>query len=290
MTTTTTKTQTESATPSWASRGPRAIPKIDVPRARSLDAHGDITANTRLLVVFLVTRPFVALVSFIAMAQTGTWIATPIVVWFMYGSTLTAIHHLIHSSLGLTPRWRHLWLTVLGCLVGESAHGMMATHVLHHRDGSDSPDPEGYLEHLTWGELPVGAFKFRYRLALWGWNHGTSRRRVGTEMGIYVLAHVAAVALLPVTPLVLIYLALMHAGSIGFAVLLSKGPQTNFGREIESPLMIVHSEVLAFALFNHHFHLEHHAYPKVPLARLKHVRTTVEDALTDEHVTHIHIA
>ena len=272
----------------WTSRAERAIPKLDVPSLRSLD---DAPAgDERALLVLLVARPFVGLGAFVAMVATDWWLLAPGILWLLYGSTATALHHLIHGSLGLSPVARHRWLTVLGLLILESGHAWQATHVMHHRDGSDLPDPEGYIEYLSWRQLPLGAFQWRFRIAAWGWRHGTQRRRTTTELTIVAGVTLLSLALTPVTVLPLIYVAMMQLGTFLFAVLLAKGPQTNFGRATTTPLMMVHTRLLGVLLFNHHLHLEHHAYPKVPMARLRHLRPTVETALADENVLHVHLA
>jgi beta-carotene hydroxylase len=279
---------TETPQPDWTRRAERAVPKLDVPSLRSIKNAPAV--DERRLRALLILRPFVGLATFAAMAFTGWWLAAPVVLWLLYGSTATALHHLIHGSLGLSPAARHRWLTVLGLLILESGHAWQTTHVMHHRDGSDLPDPEGYIEYLTWRQLPVGAFQWRFRIAAWGWRHTTQRRRTTAELAINATATVAAVALVPVTTVPLIYVAMMQLGTFLFAVLLAKGPQTNFGRATTTPLMMVHTRLLGIFLFNHHLHLEHHAYPKVPMARLRQLRPTVEAALTDEHVVHVHLA
>ena len=274
--------------PEWTRRAERAIPELAVPRLRDLDV--DVMSNLRPLAIMLVTRPVLAVVLFAAMAHQGWWLATPVVIWFVYGSTLSAVHHLIHGSLGLSPRARHFWLTVLGAIVVESGHALLSTHVVHHRDGSDAPDPEGYIEYLSWREMPAGAAKYRYRLMLWGLQNSPHPGRIRLELGIHAFLHLLSLALLPFEPTLWIYLTLVHVASFAFAVLQGKGPQANWGRPIESPLLVVHTRLLALVFFSHHQHLEHHAYPKVPLTRLAHLRPHIEEALSDHDVRHLHLA
>lgn len=272
----------------WSTRAEKAIPRLHVPSLRSVNSN--VLHGLRPLLVVLLARPFIGLACFITMATNGWWIATPVVLWFFYGSTATALHHLIHGGLGLSPMARHRWLTVLGLLIVESGHAWQATHVMHHRDGTDLPDPEGFVEYLSWAQLPLGALQWRYRIGAWGWKHGQHRNRTTFEMLFNLIVTIAAVVMLPVTPVLFIYVAMMQIGTFLFAVLLAKGPQTNFGRETSTPLMFVHTRLLGLVLFNHHLHLEHHAYPKVPMARLHHLRPTVEDALVGEAVVHVHLA
>ncbi len=274
--------------PDWTIRGDRAIPRLDVPRVR--DVAPEVMERLRPLVAWLIVRPFLALAMFVVMAANDWWLATPIVVWALYGSTLSAVHHLLHGGLGLTPRWRHRWLTVLGCLVVESGHALLLTHANHHRDGSDAPDPEGYIEYLTWRQMPLGAAQYRYRLMLWGWRNGNWHRRITAELAVHAALHLASLALLPIDATLWIYLTLVHVASFVFAVLQGKGPQANWGRPMPTPLLLVHTKLFAVLFFRHHQHLEHHAYPKVPMTRLGALRPHVEAARADEEVRHLHLA
>lgn len=269
----------QAAQPEWTDRGYRSIPKVDMPRAT--DVAPTIYANQKPLAVLIVGRPLLALGLFALMAVNGWWLATPVVVWFFFGSNLSAIHHLIHGGLGMTPKWRHRWLSVLGCLVAESGHALQATHTVHHRDGSDLPDPEGYIEYLTWAQMPLGAMQYRYRMMWWGWTFGQRRARIGAEIAVHVGSVVVALAMLPITTLPVIYLGLVQAAAFVFAVLQGKGPQANWGRDMPTPLLLLQTRLLAVLFFSHHQHLEHHAYPKVPLPRLGQLRPTVEAALVE---------
>ena len=268
--------------PTWTQRGHRSIPKVEVPRLAEVAP--DICSNQKPLGMIIISRPLVAFVGFVAMAINGWWAATPLVVWFFYGSNLSAMHHLMHGSLGMTAKWRHRWLSVLGCLVGESGHALQATHTVHHRDGTDLPDPEGYIEYLTWAQMPLGALQYRYRMMWWGWTFGARRARISAEIAVHVASVTFAVAAVPFTRIPLAYLALVQASAFAFAILQGKGPQANWGREMPTPLLLLSTRLLAVLFFSHHQHLEHHAYPKVPLPRLGELRPVVEAAVADAEV------
>ena len=284
-----TRTAHQPQTSDWTQRDVRAIPKLDVPRISELDLEHNPMDNMRSLRWLLISRPLIAAAAFVIMALNSWWIATPVVVWALYGSTLSAVHHLIHGSLGLSATWRRFWLSALGCLVVESGHALQATHVVHHRDGSDLPDPEGYIENLSWAQMPLGSARYRYRLAIWGLRNSPRRNRIAFEIAVHAVAHLASLALLGVTPILWIYLTLIHIASFAFAFLQGKGPQANWGRPMSTPLAIVHTRLLAFLFFSHHQHLEHHAYPKVPITRLAALRPHVEHALADREILHIHV-
>ena len=270
----------------WARRTHRAIPALDVTplHAAAPDALRDIGRRR----IVLLARPLAGLGQFAVITTNGWWPLLVLWLWFHYGSTTTAVHHLIHGSLGLGPRARRRWLTGLGLVILESGHAWQTTHLLHHRDGTDLPDPEGYVEDLPWRRLPAGALRWRFRVAAWGWRHGRRRQRITTELAVAMALTLVAIAVVPVTIIPLLYVALMQLGAFLFAVLLGKGPHTAFGRA-DTPLTMVHSKVLAVLLFHHHLHLEHHAYPKVPMARLGELRPQVEAAIADRPVHHVRL-
>lgn len=276
--------------PAWARRTDKTIPPLHAPRLSQV-APG-ILEGLRPLGLLLVARPIIGLAIFIGAALAGWWPIAIASVWLVYGGALTAIHHLIHGSLGFSARARRTWLTVLGCIVVESGHALQTTHVMHHREDPSLPDPEGYIEMSSWKTLPIDALKYRYRLALWGLRYSPRRRRIQAEMAFHAVVHMTSLALLPVFPLLWIYLTLIHVATVLFAALQSKGPQMNWGRAIPSPLVRVTAHgVVAAMMFSHQNHLEHHAFPKVPMPRLpqlKPVLDTMLEGRTD--VTEVRLA
>jgi fatty acid desaturase len=278
---------TDTPHPHWSERTTRAIPAIEAPPLQTVAP--EARAATGRLRLMLLARPLAGLVQFAVITTNGWWFALPLWLWFHYGSTTTAVHHLIHGSIGLRPAARRRWLTGLGLLILESGHAWQTTHLLHHRDGTNLPDPEGYVEDLPWRRLPAGALRWRFRIAAWGWRHGRRRRRTSAELTTVVALTIAAIAVVPLTVVPALYVGLMQLGTFLFAVLLAKGPHTGFGTA-DTPLTLVHSRVLGMLLFHHHFHLEHHAYPKVPMARLAQVRPHVEAAVAEQPVHHVRFA
>jgi|GEM_PF-1025523 len=288
MTTTMTNTSTPIDMPDWARRSHRSLDAIDVPGLHQIDT--EVMDNLRPLAAFMIARPLLAAIAFWITALNGWWIIAVPLVWLVYGSAVSAVHHFIHGSLGLSARARHAWLTILGCLVAESGHALQTTHLLHHRAGSHLPDPEGYVENATWREMPIAAVKFRYRLAFWGLRRGNRRPIVAAEMGFHAFIHIASLLLLPVLPELWVFLTLIHIASFTFAALAGKGPQTNWGRAIESPLVRVHTRLGRVLFFSHDQHLEHHAWPKVPLSRLHRLHEHLEPVLAERTVVDVKLA
>lgn len=273
--------------PNWARRSERALPKMSAPR---LDRGHRVFRDQRPLAVVLIGRSIFGVVGFLVAAACGWWLALPPFAAIAYGGTLTAVHHLIHGSLGLSPRTRMIWLSVLGMFVAESGHALQTTHLAHHRTSPDAPDPEGYIENVTWKQLPLAALAFRYRLMWWGWQHSPRRHRVGIEIAAHAILHLGSLALLPFTTAPWLYLSFIHLASFAFALLAGKGPQTNWGRAIASPFVRVHTALGAVAFFSHDQHLEHHAYPKVPLPRLRELRAELTPVFDELDVVDVHLA
>lgn len=264
--------------PTWTKRSNRTLPELPMPKLSSLNTEAPETH--RGLGFFLVARPLLATAGFIAAQKAGWWPIAILLTWLVYGSALTAVHHLIHSSVGFSPRARHFWLSIIACLVVESGHALQATHLTHHRVGDDLPDPEGYIENLTWTQMPVGAAKFRYRLMAWGWRHSPRRTVIGLEIAIHSALHITSLLLLiSGSPSLWIYLSLIHFASFAFAVLAGKGPQTNYGRSVPTPIVRVSTRLGKILFFSHDKHLEHHAYPKVPLPHLHYLQDEIDKAL-----------
>ena len=264
--------------PTWTRRGDRALPKFSI--ATNTQHVQAARAELRLVSMFI-ARPIIALVAFVAAAAHGWWWLAAPTVGLVYGSALTCVHHLVHGSLGLSPRARRFWLRHIGLLVAESGHALQVTHLAHHRAGSDVPDPEGYIEYVTWRQLPLAALAFRYRLMFMGLKMAPASRRgrIGVELGVHAILHLGSLALLPVTIIPWAYLSLIHVSSFAFALLAGKGPQTNYGRPIDTPFVRVHTALGRLLFFSHDQHLEHHAAPKVPLPHLRRLKADVDGAL-----------
>lgn len=273
--------------PNWARRSERALPKMAAPR---LDRGHRVFRHQRRLAIALIGRSVFGVVGFFVAAGNGWWLALPLFTAIAYGGTLTAVHHLIHGSLGLSPRTRMIWLSILGMLVAESGHALQTTHLAHHRTSPDAPDPEGYIENVTWKQLPLAALAFRYRLMWWGWRYNPRRHRVGIEIAAHAVFHVSSLLVLPFTAVPWLYLSFVHFASFVFALLAGKGPQTNWGRSIPSPFVRVHTALGAIAFFSHDQHLEHHAYPKVPLPRLRELQADLEPVFSDLDVVDVRLA
>jgi fatty acid desaturase len=254
--------------PAWAARrDDRAIPRLGVPALADLG--GDhLLAGQRRIAAGFAARVALGLALFTGSLARGWWPGLAPAMWLTYGGALTAVHHLIHGSLGLPARWRRPLRSAFALVVAESGTALAATHRAHH--GTGPQDPEGYIEHVPWARMPIEALRFRFRLLAWALRHAPAadRRRIRAEAAGGAALHLTALALLPVTWWPAAYLVAVTIASAAFAVMAGKGPQTNWGRPVASPLVRVRARWASPVLFAHDRHLEHHAYPEVPLPRL----------------------
>jgi beta-carotene hydroxylase len=245
----------------------RSIPAVAVPSLAELGLNHLSSISLRTKLVF-VGRPVIA-AGFMATAlATGRPLLALALIPGLYATSLTLVHHCVHGSLRLVNWLRHLSLFVGGALALGSGHALVITHTNHHQTSLDLDDPEGFIETVAWKRLPVEAVLFRYRL--WAWRQNSQRGTIAAEIAV----HISALASAPIVwlatsswhwPLVVI---VMWGSDVVFAVLAGKGPQTNWGRPISTPLVIIRCRLTRRLLISHNWHLEHHLYPQLPLFRL----------------------
>jgi beta-carotene hydroxylase len=247
----------------------RALPRLDAPALAELGLAQLASTRRRTQVLFLV-RPLVAAGTVTVATTAGMVPLALIATAVLYASTLTLVHHTIHSSLDLPRTWRNSILALAGALALNSGRALEATHLQHHRTDPQCDDPEGRIESVPWRRLPLEAFLFRYRLWWWAWHHGRRRRWIEAEAILHVATLTAGLAIAAGTgsgPW-LVTIGALWAADVAFAVLAGKGPQTNWGRPLPTPLVAVRCRLSRVLLVSHNYHLEHHLYPNLPLPYL----------------------
>jgi beta-carotene hydroxylase len=255
-----------------------AIPAVEVPALADLGLAHLARPRRRTLVLFL-ARPVVAAGAAAGLAASGRWVAALALVPLWYGWSLTLVHHMIHGSLGAPPALRSVALAVGGALALHAGHALALTHLQHHATAPDAPDPEGAIERVPLWWLPVEAVLFRYRLWAWGWGRAHGRGAIAAEAAVHVAVLAYALTHLP-DPLALVVVALWGA-DVAFAVLAGRGPQTNWGRPVPTPLVAVRCRLTRWLLLGHNWHLEHHLYPEVPLPALARVAPAIDGRLAE---------
>ena len=259
----------------------RTIPALEVPTLDDMGL-GSLACVRWWTTVAFVVRPLAFAAATVATVVAGWSLLAMALAGATYATSLTLVHHCTHASLPMPPALRHVALTIGGALALHSGHAIVQTHLRHHDTGigSDSHDDndndidndiEAEIEQRTWAQMPAAALGFRYGLIRWGWAHSAHRAVIAFEVFVHGVALVGAAAAASAggawTPAAIAVATLWFADVV-FAVLAGKGPQTNWGRPTASPLVRITCRWSRVLLLSHNWHVEHHAYPQLPMNRL----------------------
>ena len=230
------------------------------------DLGRDLTRLTTCQRWWTVALPFVCVLAFGLFACMGWWapavLAAGAYTFYSYGSTS---HDLVHGNLGL-PRWlNHTLLALIELLGLRSGHAYRAAHLHHHRRFPNPDDIEGAGAHRSWhGALLLGPL---LQMRIWRW----ALRRAHRDRGWIVLEGVGCVTVLgialiawPMTPIPLVYVALVVMGSWTFPLITSYLPHNPEGADDLARTRRFRGNVAAVVFRQHLYHLEHHLYPAVP--------------------------
>lgn len=217
-------------------------------------------------------RPFVGIAAYVAAVWAGWWWLTPLIVFGIFVAIVTATHDVVHRALGLAPRATNWALFLLGLVLLESGHAYRTTHLQHHRLFPHEDDPEGHPANLTaLGALLFGPV-FLVRLWWWAWRRNPAERGwLAAEATAPLVAIVAGIALWPVTPAVLAYVAMAVIGSWVYPLLTVHLPHRHYGDDPLTQTRTLRGRIIPAIFLELTYHLEHHLYPQVPshhLARL----------------------
>jgi beta-carotene hydroxylase len=217
-------------------------------------------------------RPAIGVAAYVLAAALGFWWLTPLIMFGIFVAVVTVTHDVVHRSIGLGPRAGECALFLCGLVLLESGHAYRATHLQHHRTFPSADDPEGYPAHLRL----VGAACYGpvFLVRLWWWayrraDRGPQRRWLLTEAAAPALVIAAGVALLPVTPLLLLwYAAMAVVGSWVYPLLTVYLPHHDFGDTPLTQTRTLRGRVIPAVFLELTYHLEHHLYPQVPSHQL----------------------
>jgi beta-carotene hydroxylase len=239
-------------------------PDHDLPALRELG--GDLIPVSRFRRLAALALPFICCAAYFLLAAMGWWAPAVVALiglsFFSYGSTS---HDLVHGSLGLSRRTNDFLLCVIELLAVRSGHAYRVAHLHHHARYPHSDDVESTAARKSWlGALAEGP---TFQLRIWIWAMRNARRdsawMVGEGAACIVLIGLAA-ALAPLTPIFLIYAALMILGSWPIPLLTSYVPHDPNGRDELSQTRAFRGAVASVLALEHLYHLEHHLYPSVP--------------------------
>lgn len=223
----------------------------------------DLTRRQRLTAVAL---PFACAGAYFAFAAAEWWPAAVAALvalsFFTYGSTS---HDLVHRNMGLPGRANEWLLCVVELLGVRSGHAYRAAHLHHHATFPAADDIEGAAARMTWFGALVNGLTLQPRVWVWAVRRGGKDRPWVVGEGVACVALVAgAVALTPLTPVFLIYVALMVAGSWVIPLMTSYVPHDPAGATELTQTRAFRGRVASALALGHLYHLEHHLYPAVP--------------------------
>jgi beta-carotene hydroxylase len=210
--------------------------------------------------------PLGCVLGFIVVASCGCWtgavLAAAAYTFYSYGSTS---HDLVHRSLGL-PSWLDDILLSLIELMGlRSGHAYRAAHLHHHARFPHADDVEGAAAHGSFvGALLAGPLH-QPRIWWWAMRHSRRDRAWIVLEGVSCLGFfLGSIVAWSFTPLPLIYVLLVIAGSWSFPLITGYLPHTPSGATALTQTRRFRGKVAAVVFRQHLYHLEHHLCPAVP--------------------------
>jgi beta-carotene hydroxylase len=222
-----------------------------------------ITARQRLVSLAL---PFAWCAAYFVFAALGWWPAAVLSLMALSFVTYGSVSHdLVHHNLGLPRRVEDVLLCVIELLGLRSGHAYRAAHLHHHARFPHPDDVEAGAAGKSWlGALAEGVV-LQPRVWLWAVRNARTARGWIVAEGLACLAlAVLAVALVPWTPVLLVYVVLMVMGGWVIPLITSYLPHDPEGKDVLSQTRAFRGVVASVVALEHLYHLEHHLYPAVP--------------------------
>jgi fatty acid desaturase len=216
--------------------------------------------------LFSLALPFLWCGAYFVLATRGWWLAAVLAVMALSFVTYGSISHdLVHRTLGLPRRANDLLLCLVELLALRSGHAYRAAHLHHHARYPGLDDIEATAARRSWmGALAEGVV-FQFRIWLWAVRRAPQDRGwiIGEGLARLSLA-VLAMALLPVTPVPLVYGGLVVMGSWVIPLVTSYLPHDPNGVNELFQTRVFRGVVASVIALEHLYHLEHHLYPAAP--------------------------
>lgn len=185
-----------------------------------------------------------------------------------YGSTS---HDLVHRNLGL-PRWlNQLLLSLLEMLALRSGHAYQAAHLHHHARYPHDDDIEADASRMSLFRSLWEGVVFQPKIVRWAWNHaaGGVKAWIALEVLVILVTILLAVMTVPYSPVPILYVGLMIAGSWIIPLITSYLPHDPHGEDELHQTRRCRGLLIRLLSFDHLYHLEHHLYPAVPHVKWK---------------------
>ncbi|MEO6005651.1 MAG: fatty acid desaturase [Opitutus sp.] len=244
------------------------VDEIRAAKLPSIDVLGrDLLAVTTAQRIWSIVRPFSCASAYFAFALHGWWIpAVLAAAGLMFITYVSTSHDLLHRTLGF-PRWlNELLLSAVEMLALRSGHAFRLSHLCHHRHFPDDEDVEGKVARMSLGWALLEGVGQQTRLFVWAWPRARPLEKtwMAAEAVWAIGIVVASVALLPLTPVLLVYVLLIVTSSWLYPVATVWIPHRADTTNVLHQTHAVRGRMVPELFLQHTYHLEHHLYPSVP--------------------------
>lgn len=235
-----------------------------VPSLRELGL--DLVQVSRLRRLISLAAPFFWCGAYFAFAALGWWLAAifalAALTFVTYGSTS---HDLVHGNLGLPRAVNDVFLCLIELLTLRSGHAYRAAHLHHHARYPETDDVEGAAARMSFFRTLAEGVVFQGRIWWWAVRHSDHDKVwILGEGAACIALFGVAVLIVPLTPVLLVYVVLLITGSWLFPLITSYVPHTPDGENELFQTRAFRGVVASLVAFEHLYHLEHHLYPAVP--------------------------
>jgi len=227
----------------------------------------DLLRVTPLQRIWSILRPVVCMIAYFVFAIQGWWVpAVLAVAGLMFITYVSTSHDLLHRTLGFSRSVNDALLGFIEMLVLRSGHAFRLTHLQHHRHFPQDDDVEGLVARLPWWRALLSGVGNQSRLFIWAWPRASVRdRRWMLVEAVWAAGFAfASVALLPVTNVAFIYVALIVTSSWLYPLATVWIPHRAEGKDKLTQTHAVRGRLVPELFLQHTYHLEHHLYPAVP--------------------------
>jgi beta-carotene hydroxylase len=234
--------------------------------------------------------PFACALAYVWFASLRWWLlavlATAAYTFYSYGSTS---HDLVHGNLAL-PRWlNHLLLSVLELIGLRSGHAYRAAHLHHHARFPHDDDIEATAAHGSWFAALAAGPLHQPKVWWWAMRHARHDRAwIAFEGLACVTILIGSIAACWITPVPVVYVALVVLGSWTFPLITAYLPHDPHGKNQLEQTRRFRGKVTSILFMQHLYHLEHHLYPAVPHQHWHELAKRLDPYLDDAGVKSIH--
>lgn len=230
------------------------------------DLAPELASLPRWEVVLSLLTPWGCLTIYILAALAGWWLLAILGVvmlsFFTYGSVS---HDLVHGNLGLSHRLNNLLLCLTELLAVRSGHAYQMAHLHHHARYPADDDVEGAASGMSLARTLVEGVVMHPKCWLWAVREGPGPRRwVWFEGSVCLAIILLSLAVISITPIPAVYVALVIAGSWIIPLMTSYIPHDRHAAEPLQQTRLFRGRLLSWIAVQHLYHLEHHLYPRVP--------------------------